>query len=152
MLASALFILGCRRERVRERLTHNDAAPWEMISRVLPITIDSSGVTYGLYADINAAARGRYLGRFRSTKMEPLYEGQRLDMYDGCRMFSFFDEPSEYSFLIDNGGQYLLARKILKDGEKGPELTDETKLASMGLQNSCIYFNGRFFCTVQFRL
>ena len=126
-------------DRTRERLTHFDYTSWEDRAPKKPITTDSKNTTYGLTADINVALRGKYIGLFRSTKMEPLYEGQKLDQYDGCRKFSFLDEPTDECFLIDNGGQYLLAIKVKRQ-------VDYSLIAD--LRNKCIYVNGTHYCTV----
>lgn len=146
MLAYLLMACGCKHEeRPRERLTHFDVASWEDRAAKLPITTDSGGTTYGLYADINAAVRGKYLGLFKSTS-ESIYEGQKLDQYDGCRMFAFGDEPESECFLIDNGGQYLIAKKAGSGKQSLKDRFDYSAIAD--LSNKCIYVNGSLYCTV----
>lgn len=152
-LFSAIIILTClltgcgsgHEERQRERLTLFDVASWEDRAAKLPITTDSDGTTYGLYADINAAVRGKYLGLFKSTS-ETIYEGQKADQYDGCRMFTFGDEPEDECFLIDNGGQYLIAKKAGSDKQSLKDRFDYSAIAD--LSNKCIYVNGTHYCTV----
>ncbi len=151
VIATALcFAVGCSGEKQpRQRITAYDLAPGEVSGLVLPFAQSADGISYALVADANIAARGEKLGRFKAAKTPEGMEYANLERFDGCTMYSVPGYSSEECFILDNGGQYLLAVRIhgAEEGQAGVTCGAEQALKEKHLLNICVRINGALYCS-----
>lgn len=150
--AAAMFAAGCAgKAQSRERLTHFDLAPGDLLIPRRPMAQSADGTAYALAGDVNIAALGRKTGSFKAAKSPEGMEYANLERYDGCDMYAVLDYPTEECFILDNGGQYLLAVRIHNaedDGQTGVTCNAEQALKEKHLLNFCVRIDGRLYCSV----
>ncbi|MBO4847868.1 MAG: hypothetical protein J5586_01820 [Clostridia bacterium] len=145
----AAALAGCGRSiPERERLRQYDLADGDWSTAVLPITLRRDGRTIMLCADVNIAAVGKYCGRFRASEEQPMPYHIDFERYDGCRMYRVLDADPKRWFILENGGQYLLAMVAEDEKDGGPARDIKKELEERDLLNRCIRINGAMFCSV----
>ena len=147
--AAAVFTAGCAgKPKPRVRVTSFDAAVGEARRPELPTAQNADGTSYALLADVNISALGKKIGSFKAAKSPEGMEYANLERYDGCDMYAVLDYPPEECFILDNGGQYLLAVRIGADAPSGAAGGAEAALREKQLVNFCVRIGGRLYCSV----
>ena len=147
VFAAALLLVlafsGCAgKEPKRERETcWDDEWISGYVTRTLAVCRPDI-VWFDLRGDVNAAARGEYLGVFRTVRNDPMLAYMDLERYDLCSMYAFSGAPTDQCFLIDNGGQFILA--VMRDGSYA---LGREELAETHLLNVSLLIDGRPYCS-----